>query len=148
MKIRSGYTSSASGAEINVTALLDVVFSILAFFVMISAGLATPSRVGVDLPVVQDKTTNNSTAQSEKNQSEKNMLIVSLDNAGQTLVDGKVLDPTALEQVVKLHITTYPQGLVVMSAEDNTVTYQQVVNRLADLRRIAGDRVAIATSRS
>ncbi|MEE3715210.1 biopolymer transporter ExbD [Tumidithrix elongata RA019] len=145
MKIRSRY-SAPSGAEINITALLDVVFSILAFFVMISAGLATPSRVGVDLPVA-----NNSSAAStgaDNTQSQQNMLIVTLDNMGRTLVDGNVLDAAALEQVVRLHIAKYPQGLIVMSAEDKNVTYQQVVNRLADLRRIAGDRVAIATSRS
>ncbi|CAN1212754.1 biopolymer transporter ExbD [Tumidithrix helvetica PCC 7403] len=147
MKIRSRYSSSSSGAEINITALLDVVFSILAFFVMISAGLATPSRVGVDLPVANNS--NNATSNGADNsQSQQNMLIVTLDNAGRTLVDGSVLDAATLEQVVRLHIARYPQALIVMSAEDKNVTYQQVVNRLADLRRIAGDRVAIATSRS
>jgi biopolymer transport protein ExbD len=145
MKIRSRYSSSSSGADINVTALLDVVFSILAFFVMISAGLATPSKVGVDLPVLSNSAGNGG---NNNSQSQQTMLIVSLDNAGRTLVDGRVLDAASLEQVVKLHIAKYPQGLVVMSAEDQTVTYQQVVNQLADLRRIAGDRVAIATSRS
>jgi biopolymer transport protein ExbD len=38
--------------------------------------------------------------------------------------------------------------MVVLSADDSTVSYQIVISRLSELRSIAGNRVAIATSRS
>lgn len=141
MKIRS--YSSSGGTEINVIPLLDVVFSILAFFILISAGLAVPTHIGIDLP----QSSRNNISQSGGRQQQE-MLLVTLDIRGNLAIGGTVVADNVLEQEIKSYMMKYPQGLVVLNAESPSVSYQQVINKLEDLRRIAGDRVAIATSRS
>jgi len=141
MKIRSTERSSTV-PEINIVPLLDVVFAVLAFFVLVSAGLAPVQQIGVELPT-------KSAATAPKNaKSLSDMLIVTLDINGKTRIDGNLLTTEGLAIAVKGYIAAFPQGLVVLNAEDTNVSYQQVVNTLEVLRKIAGDRVAIATSKS
>jgi len=87
MKIRKKYQASAN-AEINLTALLDVVFSILAFFILISAALTLPSRIGIDLPISDRK--NQGNLNSENLQPE-DVFVITLDPSGQMLRDGKLI---------------------------------------------------------
>jgi biopolymer transport protein ExbD len=141
MKIRSVQKSSTV-PEINVVPLLDVVFAVLAFFVLVSSGLAPVRQIGVDLPTKSEATAPKNT------KSLSDMLIVTLDIEGKTRIDGNLLATEGLTIAVKGYIVAFPQGLVVLNAEDTNVSYQQVVNTLEVLRKIAGDRVAIATSKS
>ncbi len=143
MKIRKKYQGSAN-AEINLTALLDVVFSILAFFVLISAALTVPKGIGVDLPI--SASGNNNAVSGEVKPEE--MFVITLDSAGQMLSEGKSIAPQQLERDVRNFLASSAQGIVVLSADNANVSYQVVINRLAELRVIAGNRVAIATSRS
>jgi|JFJP01.1.fsa_nt_gi biopolymer transport protein ExbD len=144
MRIRKKYQSSSS-SEINLTALLDVVFSILAFFILISSALIVPSRIGVDLPI------SDRDSSAESNPSDlkaEDIFIITLDPNGQMLSDGKSIAPQQLEQDIRKFLATSSRGVVVLSADNTNVSYQIVINRLAELRSIAGNRVAIATSRS
>jgi biopolymer transport protein ExbD len=144
MRIRKKYQSS-SNSEINLTALLDVVFSILAFFILISSALTVPSRIGVDLPI-SDR--NNSSDPNLSDLKPEDIFVITLNPTGQMLSDGKSLSPQQLEQDIRKFLAASSRGVVVLSADNTNVSYQIVINRLAELRGIAGSRVAIATSRS
>ncbi|NUN65550.1 biopolymer transporter ExbD [Pseudanabaena biceps] len=146
MKIRKKYQPSTS-AEINLTALLDVVFSILAFFILISSALTVPTSIGVDLPITDQKT--NGEVNTDPNALKSgDIFVITLDTSGQMLIDGKAIPPQQLEQDIRRFLGKSSQGLVVLNAENTSVSYQMVINRLAEIRAIAGNRVAIATSRS
>ncbi len=144
MKIRKKYQASAN-AEINLTALLDVVFSILAFFILLSAALTVPSRIGIDLPI-SDR--NSKSDPNLGNLQPEDVFVITLDPAGQMLRDGKSMSPQQLSQEITRFLAASTRGTVVLSADDSTVSYQIVISRLSELRAIAGNRVAIATSRS
>lgn len=144
MKIRKKYQVSTN-AEINLTALLDVVFSILAFFILLSAALTMPSRVGIDLPI-SDR---NSKGESNSGDLQtEDVFVITLDAAGQMLKDGKSIPPQQLSQEITRFLAASTRGMIVLSADDSNVSYQIVISRLSELRAIAGNRVAIATSRS
>lgn len=144
MKIRKKYQASAN-AEINLTALLDVVFSILAFFILLSAALTVPNRIGIDLPI-SDRGSNGGSNSADLQP--EDVFVITLDPAGQMLKDGKSIPPQLLSQQINSFLAASNRGVVVLSADDSTVSYQIVISRLAELRAIAGNRVAIATSRS
>lgn len=144
MKIRKKYQASAN-AEINLTALLDVVFSILAFFILISAALTLPSRIGIDLPI-SDR--NNQGNLNSENLQPEDVFVITLDPSGQMLRDGKLMPTQQLAQDISKFLATSAKGMIVLSADDSNVSYQIVISRLSELRAIAGNRVAIATSRS
>jgi biopolymer transport protein ExbD len=144
MKIRKKYQVSTN-AEINLTALLDVVFSILAFFILLSAALTMPSRMGIDLPI-SDR---NSKGESNSGDLQtEDVFVITLDAAGQMLKDGKSIPPQQLSQEITRFLAASTRGMIVLSADDSNVSYQIVISRLSELRAIAGNRVAIATSRS
>ncbi len=144
MKIRKKYQSSAS-AEINLTALLDVVFSILAFFILLSSALIVPNRIGIDLPISDRNSSGNA---NSDNLRPEDVFVITLDSSGQMLSDGKAVAPQKLAQDIRKFLAASAQGVVVLSADNSNVSYQLVINRLSELRAIAGNRVAIATSRS
>lgn len=144
MKIRKKYQAS-SNSDINLTALLDVVFSILAFFILISSALTVSSRIGVDLPIGSDRNSKDNLTANEPRS--EDIFIITLDSAGQMLSDGKSIAPQQLEQDIRNFLAKSSQGVVVLSADNANVSYQIVINRLAELRLVAGNRVAIATSR-
>ncbi|MCA6572397.1 MAG: ExbD/TolR family protein [Pseudanabaena sp.] len=144
MRLLKKYQSSAS-AEINLTALLDVVFSILAFFILLSSALIVPSRLGVDLPI-SDR--NSNANQNTSDLKSEDIFLITLDPNGQMLSNGKLVGSQKLEQDIRNFLATSSKGFVVLSADNTNVSYQLVINRLAELRGIAGNRVAIATSKS
>jgi biopolymer transport protein ExbD len=144
MKIRKKYQTSGN-AEINLTALLDVVFSILAFFILLSAALTVPSRIGIDLPISDRSNKGDSSTGDLQPQ---DVFVITLDPSGQMLKDGKSIPSQQLAQDINKFLAASAQGMVVLSADDSNVSYQIVISRLSELRAIAGNRVAIATSRS
>jgi len=125
--------------------LLDVVFSILAFFILISAALTLPSRIGIDLPI-SDR--NNQGNLNSENLQPEDVFVITLDPSGQMLRDGKLMPTQQLAQDISKFLATSAKGMIVLSADDSNVSYQIVISRLSELRAIAGNRVAIATSRS
>lgn len=144
MKIRKKYQASAN-AEINLTALLDVVFSILAFFILLSSALTMPNRIGIDLPV-SDR--NSKVDSNSGDLQPADVFVITLDPEGQMLKNGKSMPTQQLTQEITNFLAASTRGMVVLSADDSRVSYQVVINRLSELRAIAGNRVAIATSRS
>ncbi|MFN5856012.1 MAG: ExbD/TolR family protein [Pseudanabaenaceae cyanobacterium] len=143
MKLRSSKPSQ--NPEINVTALLDVVFSVLAFFVLLTSALTIPTQLGIDLPRLAN---GGNSSGSGSSGGQDAVLMITLDRFGRPLIDGQPVTDAQLEQQVNLFLRTSAQGLVILNAADASVTYQVVVERLAQLRRLAGDRVGIATNRS
>ena len=144
MKIYKKKQTSAN-AEINLTAFLDVVFSILAFFILLSAALTLPNRIGIDLPI-SDRNSNGDSNSGDLQP--EDVFVITLDPAGQMLKDGKSIPFQQLTQEITSFLAASTRGVVVLSADDSTVSYQIVISRLSELRAIAGNRVAIATSRS
>ena len=143
MKLRSSKPSQ--NPEINVTALLDVVFSVLAFFVLLTSALTIPTQLGIDLPRLAN---GGNSSGSGSSGGQDAVLMITLDRFGRPLIDGQPVTDAQLEQQVNLFLRTSAQGLVILNAADARVTYPVVVERLAQLRRLAGDRVGIATNRS
>jgi biopolymer transport protein ExbD len=138
MKIRSSLPVTRA-TEINIIPLLDVVFAVLAVFILLVAGLAEPQSIGIDLPTRSDRGTGTAKLQPD-------LLVLSLDRQGNLFLDQLPLTKDMLETEIKTFLAQKPEGIVVLNAADQTVSYQEVVKRLADLRKLAGDRVAIATS--
>ncbi|MFN5836438.1 MAG: ExbD/TolR family protein, partial [Pseudanabaena sp.] len=78
----------------------------------------------------------------------EDIFLITLDPNGQMLSNGKLVGSQKLEQDIRNFLATSSKGFVVLSADNTNVSYQLVINRLAELRGIAGNRVAIATSKS
>lgn len=125
--------SPVEEARIELIPLIDVIFCILTFFLLAALQLTRQQAINVDLPKAR-------TAQTQM----REMLIVSIDDFGQTYIDQLPVNDRQLERVLKAYRSQNPTGLMVLYAPQNA-RYARVVEVLDRLREVGGDRVALAT---
>lgn len=126
--------SGIQEVRIEIVPLIDVIFCILTFFILAAVGLTRQEGIGVQLPEA-------STGQAQM----REMLVVSLDPAGQVYVEKQPVTQAQLYQLLQQYTQEKPQGVITLSASQ-TVSYNQVVEVLDLLRSVGGDRVALAIS--
>jgi biopolymer transport protein ExbD len=120
-------------AQIQIIPMIDVIFCILTFFILAALQLTRQQGINVDLPKA-------ATGAVQMRQ----MLVVSIDAAGQTFVDQDLIDRPQLETVLRQYRQRNPDGLLVLNASQNAL-YNDVIQVLDVLRSVGGDKVALAT---
>jgi biopolymer transport protein ExbD len=114
--------------------MMDVILTILTFFIIISMTLSNQKSLNVPLPRV-DK------SGSEVKQPDP--LVVGLNLQGQTLLAGKSATATELATQVQTYLSKHPTGAVILKA-DRQVTYERLAKLLAELQSVGGERVSLA----
>lgn len=120
-------------ARIELVPLIDVIFCILTFFLLAALQLTRQQAINVDLPKA-------STGVPQM----REMLLVSIDNFGQTYIDQLPVNVQQLERVLRSYRDRNPTGLMVLYAPKDA-KYNDVVQVLDRMRSVGGDRVALAT---
>lgn len=118
---------------IDLTPMLNVMMTTLAFFVLISMTLTNEQGVELQLPAQ-----NNTTPQ--QNTSEP--LLVEL-NQQQILLDQQPINQQQLLQQIRVYLQQNPQGSVLLQANDE-LPYETVVQLLGEMRDVGGDRISLA----
>jgi len=115
--------------------MLNVIMGVLAFFVMTSMLLTNQESVNVQLP-------NNENTQT---QSQENAvpLIVQLNSQGQLVINNQSVNKEQLFEQIQTYLSQNPQGAVFLQA-DSQLPYEQVIQVLAQMRDVGGDRVSLA----
>lgn len=132
MKINSGRTDS--DPRIELIPLIDVIFCILTFFLLVGLQAARQQAINVDIPKAATSTPTT-----------RELLMISLNDAGQIFIEQQpILIPAQLTEAVKLYLQSRPNSSIVLYASKQ-VSYDKVVEVLDSLRSVAGDRVALAT---
>ncbi|MBN8561244.1 MULTISPECIES: ExbD/TolR family protein [unclassified Leptolyngbya] len=120
--------------EINLVPMMDVIMTILTFFIIVSMTLTNFQSVDVALP----------TAQSGVNRERPiEPMIVGLNQQQQILLEGSPATREQLAQAIQNYLAQNPKGSVVLKA-DQRLPYQQVIQVLATLKEVGGDRVSLA----
>ncbi len=127
---------SDSIPQINIVPMIDVVFSILTFFIISSLFLSKSEGLPVNLPKA-------TTSQSQQGPSK---ITVSINAKGALMVDKKAVKLDELESAVRQIMGTNQSQLVVLNA-DKSVDHGNVVEVMDRLRRIKGIKLGIATAR-
>ncbi|MCT7983522.1 biopolymer transporter ExbD [Laspinema sp. A4] len=123
-------------AQINIVPMIDVIFSILAFFIISSMFLSKSEGLPVNLPQ----------ASTAAVQTETVKLTVSIDAEGMLMLDEKTIALEDLEQAVRDRMKAEPVSVVVLKA-DKAVEHGQVVEVMDRVRRIEGAKLAIAAEK-
>jgi len=120
-------------AVIDITALVDIVFQLIIFFVLTTTFVTNPG-IDVDLP----------RAQAQEIQHKSDELVVAMTAEGQIILHGKALDLESLGEVFESTAKDAPTTLVILQA-DQQVAHGKVV-AVMDLAKQKGlSRLAIAT---
>ncbi len=123
-------------AQINIVPMIDVIFSILAFFIISSMFLSKSEGLPVNLPQ----------ASTAAVQTETVKLTISIDAEGLLMLDEKAIALADLEQAVRDRLKAEPVSIVVLKA-DKAVEHGQVVEVMDRVRRIEGAKLAIAAEK-
>ena len=126
---------SESRMEINITPMIDVIFSILAYFIVSSLSLVYSEGLPVNLPQA-------STAQAQKT----SQINVSITADGAIALDRQLTDLEQLEAALRQKMQPNTESLVVLNA-DKAVDHGRVVAVMDRLRRVKGAKLAIATQK-
>lgn len=123
-----------SAPTINLVPMLDVLMTVLTFFIITSMLLTTQQGVNVQLP-------SNEVSAAQQNQPEP--LIVDFKEQDQFLLGNQLISKEQLFEQVKVYLEQNTQGVVLLKA-DSQLPYEQVIQLLGEMRNIGGDRVSLA----
>jgi biopolymer transport protein ExbD len=122
-------------SEINLVPMMDVLMTILVFFIIISmTAQFSEQAVDVKLPAA---------AAGGDTVNQPDPLVVQLDSQSQIFIGEELLDKARMAQQIQQYLATNPEGIVVLKA-DYTLTYQQIIEVLGPMRDVGGSQVSLA----
>ena len=121
--------------EVNVVALIDVLFAILTFFIITSLTLSRTEGLSVNLPG----------ASSGKSQ-DQTKIVISIDAQGLVALNRKSINSANLISEIKSLIVKDQPTMVVINA-DEKVGHGTVVTTMDLVQQIPGVKLGIATKR-
>jgi biopolymer transport protein ExbD len=121
--------------EINILPMIDVIFSILAFFIISSLFLTRSQGLPVDLPSAQT---------AEPKQSVQ--LNITIEPDGKMFLDKQPIELEALKGALTEKIKPDSESVVIINA-DEEVEHGTVVKVMDRLRQVPGAKMAIAADR-
>lgn len=134
MRFKSQHKSSQM-PEVNLVPMMDVIMTILTFFIIVSMTLTNrQNAVNVTLP---------STGSGLSEQKSPDPLVVTIDPQGKLFLGKDAITDAQLVQPMQAYLQKNPQGAVVLNA-DRKLPYEEVVKVLGKMRDIGGDRVSLA----
>jgi biopolymer transport protein ExbD len=125
--------------EINLVPMMDVLMTILTFFIIISMTLTGQQSLNISLP--QAKVSESPDAGNAEKAPPKKF-IVGLTDKGQAVVEKQNVSQDALAKKVADFLTANPEGVVMLKA-DRRLNFKDVAELLKTLRDIGGDRVLL-----
>ncbi|MES1024194.1 biopolymer transporter ExbD [Gloeocapsa sp. BRSZ] len=136
---RNQQRRSSQIPEVNLIPMMDVLMSVLTFFIITSMTLSGRRIANVSLPAVSNSVREQSSLLEP--------LTVGLNQRGEIIIDNQSITITALEPKIQLYLEQNPQALVILKA-DKKLQYKQVVQVLEKMRDVGGDRVSLAIERN
>lgn len=121
--------------ELNLVPMLDVLMTVLTFFIIVSMTLTTQQGVEVQLP--------SSDQPSPTDEPPPKVALIKLKADGQILFDDQPSQERALTAQAKAFLQENPKGLVVLQP-DEKLPYDKVVALLGELKQAGGERVSLA----
>lgn len=123
------------GFEINILPMIDVIFSILAFFIISTLFLSKSQGLSVDLPSAQ-------TSQPKQTA----QINITIEPSGDLFLDRQPIQLESLKAALTEKITPDTESLVIINA-DEKVEHGTVVKVMDRLRQVPGATMAIAADK-
>ena len=135
MKVRRRQTKSQV-PEVNLVPLMDVLMSVLTFFIIISMNLSSQNIITVEAPSPDD-------AEAAIEDEIVEPFVIGLNTDGQLLIADEPTDIAVLTNEIRQYLAQTPDGYVRLKA-DRELDYSEVTRALMTLRDIGSGRVSLA----
>jgi biopolymer transport protein ExbD len=124
--------------EVNLVPMMDVMMSVLTFFIITSMTLTGQRLTNVNLP---------GAGAGGSEQEAQEPLVVGLNRQREILLDNKAVNETQLAEKMQAYLAQNPEGSMVLKA-DRELPYEEVEKVLKQMGKIGGSRVSLAIERS
>ncbi|NEQ30541.1 MAG: biopolymer transporter ExbD [Leptolyngbya sp. SIO4C5] len=138
MRSRKKHPSSRL-PEVNLIPMMDVLMTVLTFFIIISMTLTGRQVMNVELP----ESISQGPEEAELLPEDSQPLVVGLSQDNQIVLDNEAVNLTQLAQTVRAYGAENPDGQIILKA-DKTLPYSQVAKLLNDIRDMGANRVSLA----
>ncbi|TAD79607.1 MAG: hypothetical protein EA001_03950 [Oscillatoriales cyanobacterium] len=135
MRRRTGYANEKP-PEINLVPMLDVLMTVLTFFIILSMVLGSQSTVEVSIPSQGED------ADAADRSPPPPPLLIELDRNGNPSVIGQAIPIAQLKSDVQNYLKN-PKGVVLIQPNPD-LSYEKVLQLIGDLREIGKDRITLA----
>lgn len=125
--------------EVNLVPMMDVLMTVLIFFVLISMGLTGVQISGVRLPQSVEGADKTIPDKSEEVQP----LVIGLTGEKALILAGEPVDVSALAPAIQAYFAENPDGSLMLKA-DRALPYEDIAELLSELRNMGGRRVSLA----
>ena len=137
--MRTRHSRASRTPQVNLVPMMDVLMTVLIFFVIISMGLTGVQINGVTLP----RSVSGADEKVSEKDSDAAPLVIGLDQQGELILDGEVTTVGNLAPTIQAYFQETPDGSIMLKA-DRGLPYDEIADLLAELRQIGGRRVSLA----
>jgi len=123
--------------EVNLVPLMDVLMSVLTFFIIISMNLSGQSILSVEAP-----SPNNADHVTAPEEEEIEPLVIGLNREGELLMADTPVEMDRLSAAIRQYLAENPEGYIRLKA-DRALNYQDVTSTLTTLRDMGSGRVSL-----
>ena len=124
--------------EVNLVPMMDVLMTVLIFFVLISMGLTGVQINGVTLPRSVD-----SADETVVEREESEPFVIGLTEDKELVLEGEPIDLETLSPAIQTYFQENPDGSIMLKA-DRALPYDDIAGLLSELRGIGGRKVSLA----
>lgn len=128
--------------EVNLVPMMDVLMTVLTFFIIISMTLRGQQLSNVQLPQTSSTNREGATATADET-----TLVVGLNPDKEILLDSQPVTVDQLNQRIQDFLIENPEGTVLLKA-DRGLQFSDVTGLLKTMRAVGGNRVSLAFDRS
>lgn len=137
--MRTRHRRDSRVPEVNLVPMMDVLMTVLIFFVIISMGLTGVQINGVTLP----RSVNSADEVISETDDDAEPLTIGLTDGKELILEGEPIEISELAPVVQAYFTDNPNGSLMLKADRN-LPYDDIAELLSELRKIGGRRVSLA----
>lgn len=128
--------------EINLVPMMDVLMTVLTFFILLSMTLTGQGIPNVFLPKVQDGTGAGGEGDVSPEKTLKRLMI-GLNNRGEIVLKNQVVNEEQMNAEIQNFVSENPEGIVTLNA-DRSLDYQQIDSLLVKIQEVGGTQVSLA----
>jgi biopolymer transport protein ExbD len=136
MASRRKRNSESNVPEVNLVPMMDVLMSVLTFFIIISMSLSSQSILSVDAPEADG-------ADDTPEATTVDPFVLGLNVDGDILIADEPVDRATLSAAMSDYYSNTPDGYIQLKA-DRDLEYRDVSDMLMMLRDLGGGRVTLA----
>jgi biopolymer transport protein ExbD len=120
--------------ELNLVPLMDVLMTVLTFFLILTMSFTNQSLNNLELPSLEKE------GKSGKLPPNIKKLVIGLNSKKEISIAKKTISEAELESKLQAFLTENPKGLVTVHA-DKSLNYQEIDKLLQSIQKMGGDRV-------